>query len=96
MKDDFLIPAENVSKEDLDGLVKKGLIEYIGIDPLGRLIYCNTELGNSVADELEKEDMLFKPEYDDETEELDIDELDFGLDEEDLEDEDERDDMEDY
>jgi hypothetical protein len=87
----MIIPAYKANKKDIEGLVKKGLLEAVGVDPSGRTIYKNTQLGNFVADELEKQDMFFKPEYDDENEELDADEINLGFDDDDLEDEDDRD-----
>lgn len=52
--DDMLEEAYPITKEDLEGLVNKGLIKLMGYDPLGRPVYANTDLGNAVADELER------------------------------------------
>ena len=52
--EDQLQEAYQASKEDLDGLINKGLIKLIGYDPLGRPVYANTDLGNAVAKELDE------------------------------------------
>jgi len=53
-QDDRLEDVLYISKEDLEGLINKGLIKLIGYDPNGHSVYANTELGNAVADELER------------------------------------------
>lgn len=55
-RDDRLEEPLEATAEDIKGLVKKGLIKFIGYDPLGRPVYMNTDLGNAVADELNKQE----------------------------------------
>ena len=52
--EDRLEEVYEVSKEDLEGLINKGLIKFLGYDPLGRPVYANTELGNEIAAQLDK------------------------------------------
>ena len=87
MNDDFLIPTQQISNKDLQGLIDKGLIKIVGTDPLGRSIWQNTELGNLIADELEKENNMSSATDDLEDDEFDPDEIDLGLEKEDLENE---------
>ena len=60
MKDDYLEPILQATAEELKNLVNKGLIKIIGYDPNGFPVYKNTELGNLVADELNKEEFNAK------------------------------------
>ena len=53
-QDDILEPTFNISQQEVKGLVNKGLIKCIGHDPLGRPVYVNTQLGDLVANELDK------------------------------------------
>lgn len=52
--EDRLEDAYPAAKKDIDSLVSKGLIKFVGYDPLGRPVYSNTELGNEIADYLDK------------------------------------------
>lgn len=70
------LATEKVSQKTIDGLIKKGLIERVGHDPNGNPVYQNTQLGNQVADALEKTDKFLEDFEDDLDDDFDPFEMD--------------------